>query len=324
MNEIWISRYELRPLPALNSKASSAPKLGALLRVGHGFADLHPWPELGDKPLDEQLTLLASGTTTPSTRASLLFAEADGEARATGKSIFDGLTIPASHSLRLTSEGEIDIEGLARQGFERIKVKAGKNLDSERVWITGVLSKIDATRLTLKMRIDFNASVTRSQLESFLSFIPTSLRGHIEFLEDPLPYHPDTWQELRDAYGVRLAADFEKPSDTFRGIDTLVIKPARENVAAQLEMAEEHELRVVVTSSLDHPVGQMGAAFAAARLQRDHPDLVDACGLLSHTSYQPDAFSERIAMDGPHLIPPSGTGVGFDDLLAALPWKRLK
>lgn len=324
MNEIWISRYELRALTALNLKASRAPRYGALLRVGHGFADLHPWPELGDKPLDVQLTLLASGTTTPSTRASLLLAEADGEARATGKSLFHGLTIPASHSLRLTSEGQIDVEELARQGFQRIKVKAGKDVGTERVWITDVLSRIDKAHVTVKVRIDFNASVTRSQLESFLSFIPTSLRGHIDFLEDPLPYDPYIWQELRDAYGVRLAADFEKPSDTFRGIDTLVIKPARENVAAQLEMAEAHDLRVVVTSSLDHPVGQMGAAFAAARLNRDRPDLLDACGLLSHTTYQPDAFSERIAMDGPHLIPPSGTGIGFDDLLASLPWKRLK
>ena len=324
MNEIWISRYELRPLTVLSARAAKAPRAGALLRVGHGFADLHPWPELGDKPLDEQLTLLASGTTTPSTRASLLLAEADGEARAIGKSLFHGLTIPVSHYLRLSSEGEIDIEELARQGFERIKVKAGKDLDSERVWITKVLSKIEATHATLKMRIDFNAAVTRFQLESFLAFIPQGLRGHIDFLEDPLPYDPDTWQELRDVYGVRLAADFEKPSETFRGIDTLVIKPARENVAAQMEMAAAHDLRVVVTSSLDHPVGLMGAAFAAAGLQRDRPDLLDACGLLSHTSYQRDAFSERIAMDGPHLNPPSGTGIGFDDLLAALPWERLK
>lgn len=324
MNNIWIFRYELLALAELNARATKASRVGALLRVGDGFADLHPWPELGDVPLDEQLTLLASGTTTPSTEASLHLAKADGEARAAKRSLFQGLSIPKSHHLQLTTASEIDIRELARQGFERVKVKAGKDLDSERAWITEVLSEIDETHVTVKIRIDFNASVTLSQLEHFLSFIPMSLRRHIDFVEDPLPYDPDTWQELRDAHGVRLAADFEKPSDGFRGIDTLVIKPARENVAAQLAMAEVHRLRVVVTSSLDHPVGQMGAAFVAARIQRDHPALLDDCGLLSHQIYQPNAFSDRIGSEGSRLIPPSGNGIGFDDLLAALPWERLK
>lgn len=324
MNDIRMYRYELRPLAAGNVKGSLARRVGALLRAGEGFADVHPWPELGDMPLDQQLALLASGTTTPLTEASLELARKDGEARAAGKSLFDGLTIPDSHYLQLRAEGEMDLRFLARQGFARLKVKAGKDLDDERAWIRNVLSKIDETRVALKMRIDFNASLTFPQLETFLSFIPMNLRDHIDFLEDPSPYDPDLWQELRGTYGVRLAADFEKPGGDCKGIDVLVIKPARENVAAQLAMAEAHRLRVVLTSSLDHPVGQMGAAFEAACVLRDRPDLLDDCGLLSHGIYRPDAFSERISKDGPRLIPPAGTGIGFDDLLAALPWERLK
>ena len=324
MNDIRMYRYELRPRTAANVKASRASRVGALLKVGEGFADVHPWPELGDLPLGGQLALLASGTTTPLTRASLDLARKDGEARAAGKSLFDGLTIPDSHYLQLMAEGEMDVHVLARQGFARFKVKAGKDLQTERAWIRNVLSKIDETRVALKMRIDFNASVTFPQIETFLSFIPMNLRTHIDFLEDPIPYDAGLWQELRDAYGIRFAADFEKPGGHCRGIDVLVIKPARENVAAQLALAEAHRLRVVLTSSLDHPVGQMGAAFEAACVLRDRPHLLDDCGLLSHDIYLPDAFSERISMDGPRLIAPSGTGIGFDDLLAALPWERLK
>lgn len=324
MNDLWMYRYELRPLAALNASAPKARRIGALLRVDEGFADVHPWPELGDLPLDEQLTLLASGTTTPLTRASLDLARKDGEARAAEKSLFDGLTIPDSHYLQLMAEGEMDLRILARQGFTRFKVKAGNDLQAEGAWIRNVLSKIDETRVALKMRIDFNASVSFPQIETFLSFIPMNLRTHIDFLEDPIPYDAGLWQELRDAYGVRVAADFEKPGGHYRGIDVLVIKPARENVAAQLAMAETHRLRVVLTCSLDHPVGQMGAAFEAACVLRDRPDLLDDCGLLAHDIFLPDAFSERISMDGPRLIPPSGTGIGFDDLLAALPWERLK
>jgi len=34
-------------------------------------------------------------------------------------------------------------------------------------------------------------------------------------------------------------------------------------------------------------------------------------------------FIERIEADGARLLPPRGTGIGFDDLLERLPWKSL-
>ena len=67
---MWIWRYSLKPRRALSALAGAAPRQGALLRAGDGFADMHPWPELGDAPLDEQLALLARGETTPLTRRS--------------------------------------------------------------------------------------------------------------------------------------------------------------------------------------------------------------------------------------------------------------
>ena len=48
--------------------ALSERRRGALIRVGSGFADFHPWPELGDEPLETQLAKLARGETTPLTR----------------------------------------------------------------------------------------------------------------------------------------------------------------------------------------------------------------------------------------------------------------
>jgi hypothetical protein len=35
------------------------------------------------------------------------------------------------------------------------------------------------------------------------------------------------------------------------------------------------------------------------------------------------SFIEAIATEGARLLPPSGTGLGFDDLLSRLPWKKL-
>ena len=67
--KIWISRYELTARVNLNARARSIVRRGALLCVGSGFADLHPWPELGDQDLDQQLSGLARGQRTPQVEA---------------------------------------------------------------------------------------------------------------------------------------------------------------------------------------------------------------------------------------------------------------
>ena len=83
---MWFWEYSLSPT-----------RRGALVRVGNGFADVHPWPELGDAPLERQLTMLARGETTALTRRSLELARIDSDARARSVSLFAGLTIPLSH-----------------------------------------------------------------------------------------------------------------------------------------------------------------------------------------------------------------------------------
>ena len=95
MVDYW--KYELKPKRRLSAVAAEGPRHGALIRVDDGFADIHPWPELGDAPLDEQLAMLARGETTPLTRASLKFAAIDAAARRDGRGLFEGLTIPPSH-----------------------------------------------------------------------------------------------------------------------------------------------------------------------------------------------------------------------------------
>ena len=102
-----------------------------------------------------------------------------------------------------------------------------------------------------------------------------------------------------------------------------MLKPALDDVDALLQFASTQRRRVVVTSYMDHPVGQIGAAFIAARCAAEEPYVVDRCGLLTHRLYQNDAFIERVENDGPVLRVPNGTGIGFDDLLEELPWQRL-
>jgi O-succinylbenzoate synthase len=71
---------------------------------------------------------------------------------------------------------------------------------------------------------------------------------------------------------------------------------------------------------MDHPIGQFGAAYVAA-LNKDK--LSARCGLFTHVLYEKNEFIERIRSDGARLLPPEGTGIGFDDLLERLPWKKL-
>jgi O-succinylbenzoate synthase len=306
-------RYELIPKRRLSAIAADGPQRGALIRVDGGFADIHPWPELGDAPLDEQLALLARGETTPLTRASLEFAAIDAAARRDERSAFEGLTIPPSH---WPGPDPPD-------GFDTVKLKS-----------------IDRIPDRVRLRIDFNATLTP---EEFLCIAVTLPRERIDFIEDPCPYDAATWTELRARTGLRLALDragatehrqeclcHTNPARNLKSLnhihepmwhrhsclcpadfDILVIKPAIEEIPTM-------DAEVVVTSYMDHPIGQLCAAYAAAKA-----GITTTCGLITHVLYETDPFIERMQIDETRLVPPDGRGWGFEDLLERLPWKRL-
>ena len=166
MIEFW--RYELTPKRRLSAVADAGARRGALIRVNGGVADVHPWPELGDLPLDEQLALLARGETTPLTQSSLEFASIDAAARRDGRSLFDGLTIPPSHWPGPDPPA----------AFDTVKLKS-----------------IDVIPDRVRLRIDFNATLTA---EEFVRIAATLPRERIDFIEDPCPYDAAVWRELRE------------------------------------------------------------------------------------------------------------------------------
>jgi len=274
-------KYELKPKRRLSAIAAEGPRRGALIRVDGGYADIHPWPELGDAPLNEQLALLARGETTPLTRASLKFADIDRAARRDERSLFDGLTIPPSHWPGPDPPG----------GFDTVKLKS-----------------IDRIPEHVRLRIDFNATLTP---EEFVRIAATLPRERVDFIEDPCPYDAATWTDLRARTGLRLALDRGSVAGQRRGADVLVIKPAIEEIPPT-------DSELVVTSYMDHPIGQLCAAYAAATT-----GITTTCGLVTHVLYEPDPFIDLMQIDGARLIPPGGKGLGFDDLLERLPWRTL-
>jgi O-succinylbenzoate synthase len=270
---MWIWRYTLKPRRSLSALAGARPREGALLRVGDGFADVHPWPELGDAPLDEQLALLARGETTPLTRRSLWFASQ------WRRDLFAGLTIPRSHW-----PGSDPPEGF---DTAKIKMPGGTLPDGYR------------------LRLDFN-----NDAEAFARAAPSLPRERIDFVEDPCPYDAVRWREIRES-GFRLALDrivapASRRPDRRRpaAVDVLVVKPAVEDIP-------DTELPIIITSYMDHPIGQLHAAYVAANSR-------ETCGLVTHVLYENDPFIERMQIKDARLIPPN-----FTDLLEALPWKRL-
>jgi O-succinylbenzoate synthase len=279
---IWYAPYELIAKRALNARATELRRRGALIRVGDGFADVHPWPELGDAPLEEQLALLARGETTPLTRASLRFAELEGAARAEGRWLFENVTIPESHWPGAD----------APAGFDTVKIKCGVDFDAA------------SLPRGVRVRLDFNATLDAETFARIAATLPDA----VEFVEDPCPYDATVWRALRATTGVRLALD---RGDAVEGVDVLVVKPA----VQELPRAERE---VVITSYMDHPLGQLAAAYVAAQSATS-----DRCGLVTHLLYEANAFSERLQIDGARLVAPRGSGFGFDELLEAQPWRKL-
>jgi O-succinylbenzoate synthase len=301
---IWYWPYELTPRRSLGILGGKVPRRGALIRVDEGFADVHPWPEVGHQPLEDQLELLGRGETTPLTAQSLRMAQLDAQARAAGRSLFDGLRIPDSHFLITGSVRDHDLPAIEQAGFRKVKIKTG-----------GDPSSMPSLGTRMKLRLDFNASLTADSLRRFLEEARQAIVA-IDFLEDPTPYDARLWEDLARRYGCRFAADMVNGG---RGVAVRVVKPAWRSEQTLLDTTQE----IVFTSAMDHPVGQMGAAFIAARTAKKLAGRVVECGLLTHELFETTEFSERIVTKGPRLEPPSGSGIGFDDLLLKLPWKKL-
>ena len=303
-----IYRYTLKAKSQLNAKTDRQEYEGALIRLGGGYACLHPWPELGDPTLDELLDGLKKGRRHPMLRAALHCVEMDAMARKNGVSLFDGLDVPQSHATIPLDESAF--QSAINAGFQTVKVKMGRSVDEESEMICQMAHRYPEIR----WRIDFNNTMKREQVESLLSRWSTDLLQQIDFLEDA--YKGARFSSNR----VPLAVDREV-EEFLEDYNVAVIKPAINNVDGLLERAEQAYKRVVITSYMDHPLGQSYAAWQAAKAVESYPWLIETCGLVTHGLFEPNAFTEALGVPSPSFSPASGTGLGFDVLLGSLPWK---
>lgn len=306
--EIAYHRYGLKLLGITGANARSQRRVleGFLIRADGGYGCVQPWPELGDGSLEAQWQALKTRERTPLLKRAFECAAADAQARQDGRSLFDGLRVPQSHA---TVTGVSDFAALEKEGFTTVKLKGGRH------W-PGVLDQMrTAVDAGLRVRVDFNGVLDGPSFREF-SHAAEDVRPWVDFIEDPIPYNADGWHRLRHETGWRLALDFVRDGKEIAGgFDFRIWKPAVGGLGTRLDA----DPPVVVTSYMDHPVGQAFAAWEAGRTNC----IQELAGLLTHRLFEPDAFAERLAAAGPDWTAPGGTGLGFDDLLEKLPWVSL-
>lgn len=322
MKRIDYSAYILKKV------ATNSSRVGALIKVewpeGFGYADLHPWPEFGDAYLKEQLKCLSdhlqSKQTTQLSKLqsqALYFSRLDALARAQSKSLFENLEIPESHYL-ITREEEINDENLshvAKSGYKKLKVKVG----GEPLMAAISIAELAGTAAQ-KLRLDVNALWSASDFKFFADKIPKEFKTRIEFIEDPFHSAHEHWGVLSQTYDFAFARDFEM-GDSYA---VRILKPAIDSIV-ELAEAEKPEVKFVVTSYLDHPLGQVSAAYEAARLKNKYGDRVLECGLLSQHVYEPNDFSKVFEVKNARFqnISETGSGFGFSKLLEKIHWKAI-
>ena len=314
MDTIEIHHYSLTPKKALNAKVTALPRHGIIIKAYGGYCSLQPWPELGDLPLDEQLTLLRQGKTSSLIERSLYYCALDGKARMEKISLLAGKQIPKSHRTFLDwSEVASAVKHPAV-----IKTKVGRNPEHEASLLSSLQLHPEA-----RLRLDANFSFTKETFESFLLLLSDSVLAQIEFFEDPIPYNSMQWS-LYESSGIRLALDRHESVMTEGGYSYRVIKPISQNISEILAFEMQSNTKICITSSMDHPLGVAIAAYEATIVKELYPHMLIECGLLTNDLFTPSPFSEvmKSCDDGGIQLSP-GFGFGFDDLLRSLSWSTL-
>lgn len=300
--------YHLKGKRAIQSKETYGERKGALLKIEFsngmvGFADCHPWKELGDFPLETQLDLLKKRRSTRLTARSLFFAKIDAKARSEKYNLLDTCKIPTSHYLisQLDENCFEEVKKAWNRGFVFFKIKLGKDLSREE----GLIQEIAKYWPQAKFRLDFNAKLNPEIFKAFLSRQSKWLPS-IDFIEDPFPFDYTEWRSIQERFGISLAADefYSEALGYPEAAKILIVKPATQTV----KKAHQSQ-KIIVTSYLDHPLGQMSAAYVASLACQD------PCGLLSHLVYESNLYSQMIHHQGPFIQPVQGYGFGFDELL---------
>ena len=192
MMKFWSSKYELVPWQVFGAVADASPRPGALLKVqwpngNTGYADIFPWPEFGDADIVDQLRALAQGKLSPLVEQAIWLAKKDSVWRKDRKNAHVGAAKIKNHFLvtDFTKFNDAAIKEARSAGFTTFKIKVGRAVDEEGKFIAKFLKQNPVL-----IRLDFNAKTDFSEFERLFSHLGPAEKARIEFVEDPVPWHP--------------------------------------------------------------------------------------------------------------------------------------
>jgi O-succinylbenzoate synthase len=328
--KIWYSTYQLYPKGTLNSQVKTKFRKGALLRIRFddeivGFADLCPFSEMGNRPLEFEMRHIALQKPTALGVRALHFARLDAEARAKKENLYDPTVKIKNHFLVADiSQFDLDrVEKIEAAGYSEFKIKMGRDLALETQLVEKLTNRFSNRA---RIRLDFNGSMSRDRFVDWFDKNQKWLRPVIEFIEDPFAYDPKEWAAVSDRRNITFALDqLANPLEVkAEGAGVIVIKPVTQDSEAVIKKFAGTNKKFIFTHHMDFPLGQMEAFSAAQQAFKSVGEQMLSCGLQHHDIYEGFTFQEAIRSDGPFIVPPEGFGFGFDKLLESQSWSELK
>ena len=327
--KFYYSLYELMPKKLKPKDPPPVARKGALLKVEWsdtriGFADLHPWPEFGDMELEQHLAELRQMKLTQMVEQAIWLASIDAKGRQDRVNIYDNSNLLRNNGLLLRinpSTVEL-LDPLVKQGFNKVKVKVGIELEDE-------IEMMNRAALThnVKIRMDFNSRLTWTSFEKYVNGLTPAAKKQIEYFEDPFPYDAELWKEARQIMPLAIDWELKKiPVNQEEPVeaDVLVVKPTHEDVNARVEQCLKWKKKMTITSHMGHPLGVMQCAQVAQDLAKKYPDMMLDPGCLSFDAYEPNEFTSLLNTQGPYIKKVGGWGIGFDFVLKSQKWNLLK
>lgn len=321
VKKIEIHHYTLTPKQALNRLTTKISRAGVLLRITFeglpkpGHADLFPWPELGDLPLGLQLETLREGTPLPLVAASLLWAHEEAKALSKDEAFFPGNLIPSHYTC--TDRSLLD------ESKTLVKLKINAHDIANWKEIETLFERFPDT----KWRLDFNGLFhVMSDAHDFWQTVSNEAKEKIEFLEDPVTESLMGHQALHDVFsGATIALDRSTSPTSIGNTQVRVLKPITFAPDVLLSEAKNFLGKVVVTSSMDHPLGQLIALRGAQLIQKHAPGKLLHCGLVTQDLYEPHFETNWVSTQDDCLIPTHvGPGWGLEKELSSLKWEILE
>lgn len=298
--------YEMQAHGRLNQKTQQTSLRGFLLRCDDGFGCVQPWECFGHASLDEHWNACKKGREHdyPLLVQALKCTKEDARARNNGSSWWTDCIVPKSHAT--ITDLSTQAEEAMQRGFSTWKCKV--NSDSFSLIETLMQNYED-----VRFRLDFNETGNHDQLRKWLVSLPNDWKARIDFIEDPFPYDLNEWNALSDSCGIAFAVDREYAEWTTQSNALPIWKPAWNQCGGIVPD------QLIVTSAMDHPVGQAWAAYSAAKYA-----VTNLCGLRTDHLFEENAFTDVMGEWSPAWPRLEGLGMGFDQQLEDLTWTRLR